>query len=216
MRWLGFLICLIGFTLKEQDLPGITKTGNLAFVVVAVNGQHQQVAAGETLRVVWGDRLKVLFAQLENGKRDVELINVVGYRARKDSADDRQVEFRSDRDLNPDWAHNQQNQIYRINISSKRHFHGRIYIQVEEPRLDHVMVKVNGTSVQVKSEQKLPLRTIDQFKVEKVVANLDAKDPSFRYLIETTAESTAQDTTHEIRFYRYERLFAKIPLVVAD
>jgi len=216
VKWFGIVLSLFGWLIMEQHLPATVKTGNLDFVVMSVNGKVRQLAAGETVKVVWGDRLKVMFAQLENGQRDVELINVVGFRARADSIDDRDAEFRSDKDLSANWAQGPRRNIFRVNIKSKRLLHGRVFIEVEEPYLDYVVAQINGIKHQLRADQKVLLRSIDQIKLEQVVANLDPEDPSFRFRIIHHPQHSDQESTHEIRFFRYERLFAKIPLVVAD
>lgn len=215
MKRLWLWLCFSTLMLSEQLLPSAAIAGKLKFVVMTVNGKHHQLAAGETLEVVWGDKVEILFAQLEDGQ-DVEIINVVGFRARKDSADDRGVEFRTDRDLNSSWAHDPIKGIYRVNFQANNKVLARVYLKVNPPQLKYVVAQINGKETRLQAGQKVSLRSQDQIELKKIIANLDPNDPSFRYRIMEQSPQAQQDATHEIQFYRYEKLFAKIPLVVTE
>jgi hypothetical protein len=197
----------------RQNALAVIKQDKLESVVFQVNGKPRQIEDGGILKVVWGDAVEVEMAQLTDGRRQVEVINVVGFRGKPGSPDDRGYIIRTHADLNSDWAHDAGQQLYRVNIRSANQLYGRVYIQLHDPVLDYAVAWINGKSRKLKPGQAVTVRTTDQIQLDDIKANLDLQDPSFRYEIATTPGQSISHR-HEIRFFRHGRLFATIPIVV--
>lgn len=187
----------------------------LSVVGVEINGsQQKEVPRGEILELIRGDRLRLLYATLQNTSRSPDLINFVGFwqanLARK--GDDRDLSIDTSR-LKKEWSLEKDGKNYRVEALTKGVSHGDIRIKVIEPLLKSIEVELNSQVLTVQPGQTIELRASDQIKVRALHTNHPRLDKEARvhFLDHGTAEGVRKV---DLEVSHQDLRFAKVFLLV--
>lgn len=206
-----FCPTLVGWV--RPELPTKTKPANsfgtqLQQVSIEVNGTTHHVKNGETLRVVRGDKIRVLDGKLNDKAKKIETINIIGVsnpKSRKN--DDRKIEFSSFAFQN-EWSENKQGDTFVAIASSGDETHGAVFFKLIEPELNYAVLDVNGLEVVLRSGEPFVGSSTDQVRVKRVVTNVADNENVFVQMVPIRGRSGE----YEMRFLREKLIFAKLPL----
>ncbi len=187
------------------------KPAVLASVDLEVNGNLRKIGVGDSLQLVWGDRIKVLRATLGESTDTAEIVNLVGFRARSGSPDDRGVELLSHRDLNKEWSHDGSGALFRINARSQGRFFGRVYLSFKKPQLHSVVFSINGHPQRYQEQAEIRLSPSDRLKLEELDVNFSYQEGEVSYKLEPTGEKGK----FQLALYRHDLAFAALRLLVS-
>ena len=208
---LTFCSALVGWV--RPELPTKTKPATsfgtqLQQVSVEVNGTTHLVKNGETLRVVRGDKIRILEGTLNEVGKKIEAINVIGFNSPKSrKGDDRKIEFSSFAFQN-EWSENKQGDTFVAIASSGNVTHGAVFFKLIEPELNFAVLDVNGREVVLRSGEPFVGSATDQVRVKRVVTNVADNDNVFVQMVPVKGRSGE----YEMRFLREKLIFAKLPL----
>lgn len=215
-RWWFLLvgIVLVGGTLKIEPLLAVS-VPRLSAVGVEVNGKTaQEVPRGQVLELIRGDRLRLLYATLQNSSRSPDLINFVGFWranvARK--GDDRELTIDTSR-LKKEWSLDKEGRDYRVEALTKGASHGDIKVRIVEPTLHSLELEINKEVRTVQAGQVLELRGSDQIQLRSLHTNHPRLDKEARVqFIELGAVEGIRKV--EIEVTHQDLTFAKVSLLV--
>lgn len=195
----------------------------LDYMTFEVAGETKVLRDGEELKLVVGDIFKVKDAFLVDKQQRPTDVNVVGFshdNPRTRATDDRGQQV--DTALlaaKPQWSEGGAGQVFGVAARSGNQLHGAVYVRLLEPALRFAEIMVNGKPRTMRNGELLTLRRSDQFKVQRLVTNLqDDRNVTFQVVQQVAARSgvAIQPDQYEIRFLRSGRKFATIPLKVTD
>lgn len=194
--------------LPTKTKPATSFSAQLQQVSVEINGVSHLVKSGETLRIVRGDRIKIIEGKLNDAGKKIEAINVIGFNSPKSrNGDDRKIEF-SSFSFQHDWSENKQGDTFVAIASSGNETHGAVFLKVIEPELNFAVLDVNGREVVLRSGEPFVGASTDQVRVKRVVTNVANNDNVFVQMVPVKGRSGE----YEMRFLREKHIFAKLPL----
>ncbi len=191
----------------------------LDYMVVEVNKSPVVLRKDENLQLIKGDEFMIKEAVLRNSKKRPSIINVVGFRFPGGGIHDGGGEIDSAK-IRPSWAvkKNYRENTFVIVVHSKKTIHGLGFLKVIEPQLSYADISINGKKRVMREGETLRVKTTDQFKVEKVVTNIE-KNKGIRFQIrpKNVPDGDFKRKLSEeldILFSHKEYIFARIPIVV--
>jgi len=113
------------------------------YFVIQVNAEERLVASGQTIRLVEGDRLKLLDAWTPQGQKGLFALNFKGFvtNKRNNNGDDRNVLISTHEGLMPDWSLGGKGRRYKVVAERGDRDYGEFYVQLTEPSLDYLIVR---------------------------------------------------------------------------
>ncbi len=180
----------------------------LDYVIVAVAGQPRQVAAGQEITVVRGDRITLQDAALAGQTRRPRELNLVGFQG-SNGSDDRAQEIDTAA-LPVRWSEGEQGRVFAVVATTKKELHGSVFIRLVDPVLRYAEISLNGQRRVLRGGETLTLQATDMIKVERAVTNMASHDG----VLFQIAADPATKQPYEIRFLRAGQTFARIPLQI--
>lgn len=206
-----FCASLLGWV--RPELPTDTKpvkdfSQQLQHLTIEVNGALQTVQNGETLRIVRGDRLKVVAGVLKNPAAKIEAVNVIGFNSSKSKkGDDRGIEF-SSFELQDRWSESKDATNWVIIATTGKETHGFVYLSMVEPVLNFAVLDVNGREVVLRDGEPFVGKPDDKVRVKRVATNVTGNDNVMVQMIPVKGRTGE----YEMRFLREKLVFARLPL----
>ncbi|MBI3397902.1 MAG: hypothetical protein HY026_01465 [Deltaproteobacteria bacterium] len=140
----GFQPVIVGAGLKPAPTEPVPppKSPNFKYLIVEVNGLRQVLSHNEHLKIIKGDRLKLLdvIADRNTDGLKVNFLGFVGNKANNDG-EDRGYLINTAKDLWLKYSKNGKGLEYNIAISYKDKRLGQIFVDMEEPKLNYIVVK---------------------------------------------------------------------------
>ncbi len=187
----------------------------LSSIFVRVNDEEREVRRGETLTILQGDQLTLLFAKLENSPRGPEIINLVGFR-RNDIktrvGDDRDVLIDT-AELRKKWSVGGKGREYRIEAKTGSALHGSVMLSVVQPVLNSIVLSINGQAREIKPDERLEILASDQIQVQTIHTNDLRIDREARVQFQESPLNGPTKTT-ELQLWFRSVKFASIPILV--
>ena len=187
---------------------------HLDYLIVEVNGERRLLLAGTQVEVVRGDTLKVISAVLKDRRRQVQYVNIVGFKNPPDNGKDRGYLVNTDKQLIPYFSQRGAGRIYAIVVGSGDKIHGEVYYRLLDPQLRYAVLRVNDSkSLVLRDGEPVQVGIDDRLTISKVSVNFTfRKGLTFDIYRDANAA-----VPHEIRFARDDKIFARIPLqITAD
>jgi hypothetical protein len=186
-------------------------------VLAKVNGTKTAIRNGEHLTLVKGDVIEILSANLDGTQNRPGYINFVGLPGRDENnkLNDTNVEIRTDKDLLESWSISKGEEVYKISVKTRGTEHGSVFLRIVEPKLKYAVININGKDKILRSDETLNVGNKDMVKVSRVETNLPEIAQDVLFQIIPIAGGAKGSKKFEIRFLRNEKMFAKIPMLVA-
>jgi hypothetical protein len=139
---------VINIVLDSGDLPARTVSAlpGVLFFETKINGKEQLFMNNATAKVILGDRLELVDVTTNLGNSSDIVVNFKGYVGDKgsNSGEDRGYVIHTERDLWKRYSLDGTGKTFQIVVTHKEALLGKLFLEIEEPRLDYVIVQVNG------------------------------------------------------------------------
>ncbi len=186
----------------------------LAYLIIEVNGERRLLRAGAQTDIVRGDTLKVVAALLRDRRRQAQYINFVGFKNPPDNGRDKGYVVKTDTQLLPYFSQRGEGKIYAFVVGSGVKVHGEAFLRLLDPQLRYAVLRVNDS-------KRLVLRDGEPVQValddRLTISNVSVNFTSYQGLTFDIYRDANAAVSHEIRFARGDKIFARIPLqITAD
>lgn len=139
---------LLSAELEDKDTAPLNapspKSPNFKYLIVEVNGLRQVLSDSEHLKIIKGDRVKLLDVIADGIKvandLKVNFLGFVGNKANNDG-EDRGYLINTAKDLWLKYSKNGKGLEYNVAINYKDKRRGQIFVDMEEPKLNYIVVK---------------------------------------------------------------------------
>lgn len=154
-----------------------TKAGprRVAHFIVEAKGHRLLLSGEETLHLVKGDKMKIVdvLPPLPGTSRiEVNFKGFVGDR-KNNTGEDRGYVIDTGKDLMERFSLHKEGKLYQVVVSGKGHIYGRLYVKLAPPRLDYVVLGINGhRQALVRPEGRVSLSRKDRISLEEIRTNL--------------------------------------------
>ena len=197
------------------------KENSLKTLVVEVNGHPREVPRGKTLRVVWGDQIRIISAVLMDGGQVAEYVNLQGFRTPRSVTPHPENDVGdlvdTGKALMRGWSLGGAGIRYRFLAKTGTYLHGKAYLELMKPQLKYTVLRINGVRSVLHPDDSVTAKGSDTVKVEQVVTNLDGLDQGVTFRIVPLEDRAKKGKKpFEIRFFRRKYEFAKISLLLED
>tara|TARA_B100001094_G_C18161189_1_gene789456 strand:- start:1242 stop:1895 length:654 start_codon:yes stop_codon:yes gene_type:complete len=185
----------------------------LEHLVVDVNEDSRLVKSGETMTLVWGDTLKLRSVLLRYGKQKDIDVNFIGFANHDEKRPENDIGYkiRTHRDLLANYSLKGKGREYEVRVSGKG-FSESIYIRVRKPKFEYIELKVNGVDRTLQTGEVLRIAESDLFEVQRIKTNVGhLKDVKYS-IVPFDQNEQSKIRFLEIRLYRFDSLFARIPV----
>ena len=121
-------------------LPGVL------FFETKINGKKHLFINNATANLIRGDRLELMDVTTNLANSSEIVVNFKGYvgNRKNNTGEDRGYVIHTDRDLWKRYSLNGMDRKYQVVVTQDDSVLGRLFVQIEEPKLDYVIVQVNG------------------------------------------------------------------------
>jgi len=144
-------------------------------LVIQTRGQKLLLSAGETLDLVAGDLMKLIdvFPSFSGIK-----VNFKGFvsNPKNNTGEDRGHLIDTANDLMTRYSLKKKGQVYEIVVSRGKKVLGRFMVRLTPPRLDYLILRINGNSARVlRPGDTLSLSSEDEIRLEEIRSNIHLK-----------------------------------------
>lgn len=200
----------------ENFLPA-SEQQRLNYIEVKINDEYKKVVNEKNLPLVKGDLLSVEYAFLQNGKKILNHLNVIGYTGAGNQGgfnDAGKIIDTGNEELNKRWLVDGK---YKIIVADhkRRLIYGSVTLEIVEPKLEYIEAKINHDPVVLRQGNYTLIGEKDLFKVENVVTNLSSdKKVTFKIEKKWQTKENLKLSAYYIIFSYGTHTFAKVPLIV--
>ncbi|MBF0343603.1 MAG: succinylglutamate desuccinylase/aspartoacylase family protein [Nitrospirae bacterium] len=115
------------------------------YLIVESNGLRQVLKDGEHFKTVRGDVIKLIDVVTNDHSPDELSVNLIGYVDNNvnNIGGQRRLIINTAKDLHSQNSNDKQGKSYTIEVSSGKKVVGTIYLDVEEPRMDYIVLRHN-------------------------------------------------------------------------
>lgn len=144
---------------------------------VMINGEEKIAENYSTVKVVRGDSLKLEDVISDTFDPSQLVVNFKGFVGNKSSntGEDRGYKIKTSKDLWPNYSLNKKGLKYQVVTTGKHGIVGKLFIEIEPPTLDYLLVNSGGSIVQsLKSGQTINLKSYsdDGLSLVDVISNV--------------------------------------------
>jgi len=143
--------------------------------VIETKGQKILVAAGETLHLTRGDKLRIVDV-LPSAPRSAGLIvNFKGFVGdwKNNTGEDRGYVIDTQTDLMKRYSLYKKNTSYEILATQGKKALGKLIVRLASPKMDYIILRVNSRKhLYLKSEDRATLSAMDEISLEEIKTNL--------------------------------------------
>lgn len=149
-----------------KNAPPSAQSSKFKYLIVEVNGLRQVLSHEEHLRIIKGDKMKLLDVVAEGVNVNDLNVNFLGFVGNKikNTGEDRGYAIHTAKDLWLKYSKDGKGLEYTIAISYKDKKIGQVFIDMEEPKMNYIVVKhgqggqrwyANGDTIAVTSKDIL-------------------------------------------------------------
>ncbi|MEK6600173.1 MAG: M14/M99 family metallopeptidase [Deltaproteobacteria bacterium] len=146
----------------------VPQSSKFKYLIVEVNGLRQVLSHEEHLRIIKGDKMKILDVVAEGVNANDLNVNFLGFVGNKikNTGEDRGYAIHTAKDLWLKYSRDGKGLEYTIAISYKDKKLGEVFINMEEPKLNYIVVKqgqggkrwyANGDTISVTAKDTLEI-----------------------------------------------------------
>jgi hypothetical protein len=183
---------MINIVLDAVDAPApsvVSALPGVLFFETRINGNEQLFMNNGTAKLVKGDRLQLVDVMTNLADSSKILVNFKGYVGDKTDNDgeDRGYVIHTDRDLWARYSLDGTGKKYQVVVTHNETVLGRLLLELEEPRLDYVIVQVNSADKRcLYPGDSLALAATDTINVLDIKTNIPTNAGVQAYLKGTT------------------------------
>jgi hypothetical protein len=183
---------MINIVLDAVDVPApsvVSALPGVLFFETRINGNEQLFMNNGTAKLVRGDRLQLVDVMTNLADSSKILVNFKGYVGDKTDNDgeDRGYVIHTDRDLWARYSLDGTGKKYQVVVTHNETVLGRLLLELEEPRLDYVIVQVNSADKRcLYPGDSLALAATDTINVLDIKTNIPTNAGVQAYLKGTT------------------------------
>jgi len=183
---------MINIVLDAVDAPApsvVSALPGVLFFETRINGNEQLFMNNGTAKLVRGDRLQLVDVMTNLSDSSKILVNFKGYVGDKGNNDgeDRGYVIHTDRDLWARYSLDGTGKKYQVVVTHNETVLGRLLLELEEPRLDYVIVQVNSADKRcLYPGDSLALAATDTINVLDIKTNIATNAGVQAYLKGTT------------------------------
>jgi hypothetical protein len=217
-----------------SENPGIeggkrNQKRRIQYLVVESRGQRILLSDGETLDLVMGERMKIVdILPSFSGASEVK-VNFKGFVGnwKNNTGEDRGFVIRTDKDLIKRYSLKRDGRLYEIVASRGKERLGRFVVRLREPRLDYLVLKVNGTCQKfLRPGEVLSISLEDHISLEEIGTDTLAKSdfhlsinghtikPGEKQRVETLLKGFSGKREHEALVKKGPIILGKIRLAL--
>ncbi|NRA67118.1 MAG: hypothetical protein HRU19_21730 [Pseudobacteriovorax sp.] len=199
-------ICFFLMLFTSSELLGIGRP-TLSSMSVSINGSRKAYKSGDVIEVFKGDLVHIGHTRLSNG-RSPDIVNLVGFRRSKvgNPYDDRDKGIVIPDDLGIRWSKQKKGKEYDIYAISKGWVFGKLTLRVVTPKINELVVSIDGKRILLNPGDTLSLREDNQLVIESVVGNFETADENFTFKVNQEGDQA------ELTFLRYGFPVASFPV----
>jgi hypothetical protein len=142
---------------------------------IRVSGKNMVVSAGDTLHIIRGDILEVMDVETSGGPKTGLRVNFVGFvgNEKVNDAEDRGYRINTAADLMKRFSLDGDGCYYRVEALSGQRVAGTVYVRLDEPRVDYLIVeRSDGTKLAFSPGADIRLNRPDTLRILSVVSNV--------------------------------------------
>ena len=162
---------------KAQKAPRRTPA-RIDYFVVETMGQRILLGNRDTLRLVKGDKLKILDTIPPSRHASGIKVNFKGFVGdrRNNTGEDRGYTIDTGRKLMRRYSLNKKGRVYEVIATQKKDVLGRFLVHLSPPKMDYMVLRVNSHLHHfLRPEQKVALSRQDEICLEEISTNLYTK-----------------------------------------
>jgi len=165
----------VGKAMDGRATETSTQLPEVKYFVVDVEGEQKVVENGGVLKVVRGDGIRILDVICAGGESWEVQVNFIGFinPDEQSPGEDRGVVIDTARDLEKRYALDGRGTIYRVVALRGENMLGEMIVEIQEPRLEYVLVENSGGSLLAYPPGgRLLLGQAKEIKVAGIVTNV--------------------------------------------
>jgi predicted deacylase len=142
---------------------------------IRVSGKNMVVSSGDTLHIIRGDFIEVVDVETSGGLKSGVRVNFVGFvgNEKVNDAEDRGYPIDTAADLMKRFSSDGDGRYYRIEALSGQRVIGTMYVKLDEPRVDYLIVeRSDGTKLAFSPNADIRLSRPDTLRILSVVSNV--------------------------------------------
>ena len=211
--WLAWIFAGVSTALGVVETKEKISIVQHDHIVVEVNGVEVKIPSGGTLQVVAGDMIKMKSAKFAD---QTIASNVLSFRSYWHGNGDGYSEhhgplIRTDADLKKKSSQEDREETHFIIAKCKSGELGRVRVEIIPPKLDWIIMEINGGKQVLKEGEKLRLTKRDKIKLIDVKTNVRVLGDDITLNLVPTA-----DNSYEMQLKRKAAIFARIGVVLSD
>jgi len=176
----------------------------IKYMVIETGGHRRLLSSGDTFEIVRGDRMKIVDIMPSfSGSHEVK-VNFKGFVGdwKNNTGEDRGYYINTATDLMKRYSLHKKGEFYEVVVSQGKNTLGRLILRLIPPRLDYLILKVNGMSHHLlRSDEIISLSVDDNICFEEIQSNFHSKEGIH-----------LQINGHDIKYGKSEKLEVLCPL----
>jgi hypothetical protein len=160
---------------EKTPAAAVVQSTALKQLEISVSNKNMVVSNGDTLHIIRGDLIKITDAWGTDGRRGNFKVNFVGFVGNElvNDGEDRNYEIDTASSLLKRFSIDGNGDCYRIEATDRSRLAGTVYVKLEEPRVDYVIVeKEKGTIMAFPPGSTVNCQKDDTFRLLAVVSNV--------------------------------------------
>lgn len=127
----------------KNALPPSVQSSKFKYLIVEINGLRQVLSQEEHLKIIKGDKMKLLDVVVDGISANDLVVNFLGFvgNKMKNTGEDRGYLINTAKDLWLKYSKGGNGLEYTVAISYKDKKIGQVFIDMEEPKLNYIVVK---------------------------------------------------------------------------
>ena len=162
------------------------------YFVAEVNGQELLIAAGQTLNLIRGDKLRLVTTWTSSGQRGSFALNFKGFVSNEDqnTGDDRDITIQTDQGLMSKWSVHGLGKRFRVVAEKGKREFGEIYVSIAEPAIEYLIVQAGkDAKYAVSPGETLLLRNKSELRIIDAKANFKAEN-GLKFVLRASGRET--------------------------
>lgn len=162
----------------QEKVPDVRVSASVSVrrFEIRVSGKNMVVSSGDTLHIIRGDFVEVVDVETSGGLKSGVRVNFVGFvgNEKVNDAEDRGYPIDTAADLMKRFSIDSDGRYYRIEALSGQRVIGTMYVKLDEPRVDYLIVeRSDGTKLAFSPNADIRLSRPDTLRILSVVSNVN-------------------------------------------
>ncbi|MBF0318618.1 MAG: succinylglutamate desuccinylase/aspartoacylase family protein [Nitrospirae bacterium] len=130
---------------EKTQQAQISKQKAFKYLILELNGVNHVLRDKERLNIIKGDHMKLLDIVVEGISANALTVNLLGFVGDKEhnTGEDRGYKINTAKDLMPRYSLNKEGKQYTVEIATGKSIMASVYIDIEEPKMDYIVLRQN-------------------------------------------------------------------------